>query len=54
MSPNEQKKYMESFSDVDAFFDWYNESKKTYEKGNPSFEVGDGPINIGDIIDEMD
>lgn len=53
-SPKEQQKYMESFSDIDAFFAWYNAAKDAYEKANPSIEAGDGSINIGDIIEEKD
>ena len=28
----EQEEYMKSFSSVEAFFDWYNAAKDTYEK----------------------
>ena len=46
----EQEEYMKSFSSIDAFFDWYNDAKDTYEKENPSIEVGDGPIDMNEII----
>lgn len=46
-----QKEYMESFSDVAAFFDWLNAAKEKYEKENPSIEIGgDETIDLGEII----
>ncbi len=50
MDGNEQEKYMKSFSDIEAFFNWYNAAKDKYEKENPSIEIGDGPIDMNDII----
>lgn len=50
MSAAEQQAYVESFKDMDAFFDWYNQAKADYEAANPSIEVGDGKVDMGDII----
>ena len=49
MKPSEQQKYMESFNDMDAFFDWYNAEKDKYNKENPSIEVDGGVIDLEDI-----
>lgn len=50
MDGTEQEKYMNSFGDIDAFFNWYNDAKETYEKENPSIEIGNGPIDMEEII----
>lgn len=50
MDGKEQEKYMNSFGDIDAFFNWYNDAKETYEKENPSIEIGNGPIDMEEII----
>ena len=52
MSSKDQQKFVDSFANMDAFFDWYNAAKKVYEQENPPIEVGDGVINIGEIIEE--
>ena len=54
MTSAEQQKYVESFSDIDAFFAWYNAAKEAYEKENPPISIGNGEINIGDIIESKD
>lgn len=51
LSPEEQQQYVESFEDIDQFFDWYNSSKEEYEAANPPIDVGDGEIDMGEIID---
>lgn len=52
MSPDEQQVFVAAFTDIEAFFDWYNAVKDAYDKANPSIDVGDGTVNIGDIIDD--
>ena len=52
MEPSEQEAYMESFEDIEAFFDWYNAVKEKYELENPPIEVDGGVIDIGKIIEE--
>ena len=46
MSPTKQREYMESFKDIDKFFNWYNKAKKQYEKDHPSIEIDGGPIEL--------
>ena len=50
MTATEQRDYMESFESVDAFFAWYNAAKAEYDAQNPDIEVGNGSIDMGDII----
>ena len=50
MSGEEQQKYMNSFSSIEAFFEWYNAAKAKYDAEHPSIEIGDGEIDLGDII----
>lgn len=40
LSGKEQQAYQESFTSIQAFFDWYNAAKETYEKENPPIYVG--------------
>lgn len=49
MDPSDQQKYMESFDDLDAFFDWYNDIKAQYEKDHPSIEIDGGEIDLGEL-----
>ena len=50
LSPKEQRAYMESFEDMDAFFEWYNAEKDKYEKENPSIEIDGGVIDLDEIV----
>ena len=49
MTSEEQQTVMNSFSSMDAFFDWYYNAKAEYEAANPPIDVGDGEIDFGDI-----
>lgn len=48
LAPAEQRLYQESFSDLDAFFAWYNAAKEKYEKENPPIDI-DGPVDLGKL-----
>lgn len=50
MTPSEQQAYMESFESIDAFFDWYDQAKSEHEAANPSIDVGNGNIDLDEII----
>ena len=50
MTPTQQRVYMESFESLDAFFEWYNAAKEAYEQAHPPIDVGDGVIDMEDII----
>lgn len=50
MSAGEQHAYMDSFGSIDAFFDWYNAAKEKYESEHPPIEVGDSPIDLGEVV----
>lgn len=50
LSGDEQMAFMESFDSVPAFFEWYNAAKEEHEKQNPSIEIGDDVIDLGEII----
>ncbi len=52
LSALEQQEYMESFSDIDDFFEWYNMAKEEYEKANSAINVDGGTIDIGEIIED--
>lgn len=50
MSPADQQKYMESFDDIAAFFDWYNRVKTEYEKENPPILLEGNEIDLSDYL----
>lgn len=50
MDPALQRAYMESFESMDAFFAWYNAAKEAYELEHPSIDVGDGVIDLEDLV----
>ena len=50
MSAAEQQAYMNSFGSIDEFFAWYNAAKEEYDSSKDEIEVGNGSINMGDII----
>ena len=52
MPSADQQEFVDSFSNLDAFFDWYNTAKEVYEQENPPVELSGDVINIGDIIED--
>lgn len=50
MEPALQRQYMESFESMDAFFEWYNAAKEAYEQEHPVLDVGDGVIDVEDLL----
>lgn len=50
MSSDEQTAYRETFDSTGDFFDWYNAAKKAYDDANAGIDIGDGSINLEDII----
>lgn len=49
LSPTEQRLYQESFSDIEAFYVWYDAAKKAYEAANPPIEIGSGTIDMSTL-----
>ena len=51
MTVDEQKAHFESFEDMAAFFEWYNNAKAEHEVKNPAIEIGgDGTIDLNEIM----
>lgn len=50
MTPAEQVAYYNQFPSIEAFVQWYNEAKAEYDKEHGAIDVGDGDIDLGDII----
>ena len=50
MSAASQRAYMESFEDVEDFFVWYYDAKDAYDAAHPDIEVGDGVIDLEDLL----
>lgn len=49
LSPTEQRLYQESFSDIEAFYVWYDAAKKAYEAANPPIEIGSGSVDMSTL-----
>lgn len=50
MSPSQQQSTMESFGSIQDFFKWYENAKQEYETANPPIDVGDGSLDMEDIV----
>lgn len=50
MSTVSQRAYMESFENIDDYFDWYYEAKEAYDEAHPDIDVGDGVIDLEDLL----
>ena len=51
MTGAEQRAFQSSFATIDDFFAWYNAAKETYEKENPSIEIGgDGMVDLEGLL----
>ena len=50
MSPSEQKAFRASFGSTAEFFAWYNAAKDEYERNNGDQEVGDGSVDLEDVM----
>ena len=50
LSQEEQLEIFNSFENIQDFFDWFNEIKEEYEADHPGIDIGDGNIDIGDLI----
>lgn len=51
MSAAEQQSHMESFDSMDDFFNWYNDAKTEHEAANPPIDVGNGSIDMGELME---
>jgi len=50
MSAASQRAYMESFENVEDFFVWYYDAKDAYDAAHPDIEVGDGVIDLEELL----
>lgn len=51
LSSAEQAEFRNLFDTVSDFFVWYNAAKAEYEENRDEIEVGDGKVDLGDIMD---
>ena len=49
LSGEEQEAYFNTFPSIESFFEWYNAARDEYEKNNPTIEIGDDTIDIGNF-----
>lgn len=50
LEPSQQRAYQESFESIDAFYEWYSAAQEAYEQAHPAIEVGDGVIDMNEIV----
>lgn len=50
MSGEEQMAFFNTFDSMEDFVAWYNAAKEKHDSEHPDIEIGDGNIDIGDII----
>lgn len=50
MTGEERQKHFEMFDSLDAYLEWMDKAEAAYNKEHPTIDVGDGSIDIGDII----
>lgn len=50
MTAEEQSAYRKTFESTKAFFDWYNAAKAEYDEKNAGLDIGDGSVDLGDIM----
>ena len=50
MTPEAQQQFFAKFESVEAFFVWYNAAKAQHEKDNAAIEIGDGEIDLGEVL----
>ena len=54
LTSQEQKAYRETFEDIAAFFDWYNAAKEEYDSQRTEIDVGDGNVDLEDLMGGKD
>lgn len=50
MNGAQQRAYMESFENIEDFFDWYFEAKEAYDEAHPDIDVGDAVIDLDELM----
>ena len=50
MTAKEREECMKAFPTVEEFFAWYEKVKKEYEDANPPIDVGDGNIDLDEVL----
>lgn len=50
MSAAQQEEFVNSFASITDFITWYNAAKEEYEALHPNIDVGDGNIDLGEIV----
>ncbi len=50
MTPTQQEACMKAYSSMEEFFKWYTKAKEEYEKEHPSIDVGDGSLDLDEIL----
>jgi len=50
LSAAEQAAFRKTFDSISDFFAWYNAAKAEYDAQNPGIDIGDGSIDLEDIM----
>jgi len=50
LTAEEQTAYRATFESTEEFFVWYNAAKEAYKAQNPGVDIGNGTIDLGDVM----
>ena len=50
MTPEAQQQFFAKFESIEKFFEWYNAAKAQYEEDNQAIEIGDGQIDLNEVL----
>ena len=50
MTAQQQLEFIYGFSTIEGFLEWYDVEKTKYNEQNPGQDLGDGEIDIGDLL----
>lgn len=50
MSADQQLAFIYGFSTIEGFLEWYDVEKTKYDEQNPGQDLGDGEIDLGELL----
>ena len=50
MTAEQQLAFIYGFSTIEGFLEWYDNEKTKYDEQNPGQDIGDGEIDLGELL----
>ena len=50
MTAEQQLAFIYGFSTIEGFLEWYDVEKTKYDEQNPGQDIGDGEIDLGELL----